>query len=144
MYLRQKVIKASGRIHLSILHGFRDSEGKVKQKTIEKIGYLDEAQKIYDDPIAHFESLAKKMNEELNAENTISIALDMKEIIDPKQVYRKNYGYVVFSIIYHELEIDRFLDNARRHKRFKFNSEAIMRLLVYSRLLYPGSKRGLF
>jgi transposase len=33
------------------------------------------------------------------------------------------------------------LDNARRHEKFKFNSEAIMRLLLYSRLLNPGSKR---
>jgi len=141
MYLRKKKFKTSGRIHLSILHGFRDNEGKVKQKTVMKIGYLDEMEKIYNNPIAHFEALAEKMSEERNVEKAISITLDMEEEIDPKQVYRKNYGYIVFSIIYHELEINRFLDNARRHKKFEFNSEAIMRLLVYSRLLYPGSKR---
>jgi len=52
--------------------------------------------------------------------------------------------YVSYSKVYHELEIDRFLDNARRHEKFSFNTEAIMRLLVYSRLLWPGSKRGAF
>ncbi len=55
---------------------------------------------------------------------------------------RKNYGYIVFSKIYHELGIDVFLKNARRHKNFMFNTDAIMRLLVYSRLLFPASKRS--
>jgi hypothetical protein len=38
--------------------------------------------------------------------------------------------------------IIRFLKNARRHQKFNFNTDAIMRLLVYSRLFYPGSKRA--
>jgi transposase len=38
--------------------------------------------------------------------------------------------------------VDIFLKNARRHKNFKFNTDAIMRLLVFARLLYPCSKRA--
>jgi transposase len=34
------------------------------------------------------------------------------------------------------------LKNARRHQKFNFNTDAIMRLLVFSRLFYPGSKRA--
>jgi transposase len=34
------------------------------------------------------------------------------------------------------------MKNARRHENFKFNTDAIMRLLVFTRLLYPGSKRA--
>ncbi|HHT28473.1 MAG TPA: hypothetical protein GXZ82_14705 [Firmicutes bacterium] len=57
-----------------------------------------------------------------------------------KSLHRKNYGYIVPSIIYHELELDHFLNNRRRHQPFKYNSEAIMRLLLFCRLLYPGAK----
>jgi transposase len=66
----------------------------------------------------------------------------MNKQLDRGSVNRKNYGYIVFSKIYHELEIDWFLKNARRHENFKFNTDAIMRLLVYAKLLYPGSKRA--
>ena len=59
-------------------------------------------------------------------------------------VNRKNYGHVVFSKVYHELELDIFFKNARRHENFKFNTDAIARLLVYARLLYPDSKRASF
>ena len=43
-----------GKIYLSFVQGYRDANGKVKQKTIEKIGYLEELKKQYDDPIKHF------------------------------------------------------------------------------------------
>ncbi|WSI02847.1 IS1634 family transposase [Sedimentibacter sp. MB31-C6] len=66
----------------------------------------------------------------------------IKWLITRNKENRKNYGHIVFSKIYHELEIDRFLKNARRHENFKFNTDAIMRLLIYTRLLFPGSKRA--
>ena len=45
--------------------------GKVKQKTVEKLGYLDELEKLYPDPIAHFKALAKERTRE--SEYMISI-----------------------------------------------------------------------
>jgi len=141
MFLRKALDKRNGRLYLSIVHGYRDKDGKPKSKVIKSIGYADEFTKEYDNPIFHFEAEAAKVEEERKATKNIIITLNMEEQVNRDEVYRKNYGYVVFSVIYHELEIDRFLNNARRHKKFEFNSEAIMRLLVYSRLLYPGSKR---
>ena len=94
--------------------------------------------------IAHYTEVAKKMEAERLASMKVTITLDMNELLDKNVVCRKNYGCVVLSKIYHELEIDRFLDNARRHKPFLFNSEAIMRLLVYTRLMNPSSKRGAY
>jgi hypothetical protein len=124
------------------VHGYRDTNGKSRTKLIQSLGYLDDLKKEYDDPIAHFTAVAKAMDDERISKKNITITLDLNEPINPKSVNRKNYGCVLFSKIYHELEIDRFLDNARRHEKFSFNSEAIMRLLLYARLLDPGSKRA--
>jgi transposase len=82
------------------------------------------------------------MDQERKDEKSVTVSYDMDERIEPGAANRKNYGHVVFSKVYHELEIDRFLNNARRHENFKFNTDAIMRLLVFSRLLHPGSKRA--
>ena len=144
MYLGKAYNPKTGRTHLSILHGYRDKNGKSRSKTMLKIGYLDEMEKLYDDPIAHFESIAKQMTDEYKESNQVTITLDMNEQLNLNEVCRKNYGYIIYSKIYHELEINRFLNNARRHKKFKFNSEAIMRLLIYSRLLNPSSKRAAY
>lgn len=142
MYLRQNRNKKTGRIYLSIVHGYRDNQGKSKQKTIQKIGYVDELLKDYADPIAHFEAVAAQMDKERLENKMITLTLDTSEQLECGIAHKKNYGHVVFSKIYHELEIDRFLKNARRHKKFKFNTDAIMRLLTFSRLLYPNSKRA--
>ena len=142
MFLKKTPKKDTGRIHLAIVHGYRDEKGVPRQKTMLKIGYLDEMEKEYADPIAHFEALAAKMTAEREAAATATITLDMKERIEKGVVLRKNYGHVVFSKVYHELELDIFLKNARRHQNFKFNTDSIMRLLVFARLLCPASKRA--
>jgi hypothetical protein len=140
MYLRQNKIKGTGRTHLSIAHAYRDENGKPRHATVMKIGYLDEMEKKYDDPVAHFNAIADSMNKERGESKTVSIELDMEERIEAGASLRRNYGHVVFSKVYHELEVDIFLKNARRHENFKFNTDSIMRLLVFARLLYPGSK----
>ena len=142
MFLKKATSKKTGRTYLSIVHGYRNSQGKSATRTIQSIGYLDELLLKYDDPIAHFTAVAAKMEEERLAAKTIEFSLLTDARVPQDHVNRKNYGFLVLSQIYHELEIDRFLDNARRHKHFKFNTDAIMRLLVYARLLDPCSKRA--
>ena len=66
MNLKQSRRK-NGRIYLSIEKAYRDADGKPRAKTIKSLGYLDELEKIYDDPIAHFKEVARKMTEEENA-----------------------------------------------------------------------------
>ena len=142
MFLRKNYSKKTGRTHLAIVQGYRDTDGKNKHKTVQRVGYLDELQKEYNDPIAHFSAVAEAMEKERKATKNITVNLDMTESVDRSGINRKNYGHIVFSKIYHELEIDRFLKNTRRHENFRFNTDAIMRLLVFSRLLFPGSKRA--
>ena len=43
MYLRKSL--SNGKIYLSFVQWYRDETGKVKQKTIEKLGYLDDLKK---------------------------------------------------------------------------------------------------
>ena len=143
MFLKKAQNKKTGRTYLSIVHGYWDTSSRQSRtKTVQKLGYLDELLTQFDDPIAYFTEIAAKMDEKRKTDNTINVAIDMNEQIDRHSFNRKNYGHVVFSKIYHELEINRFLNNARRHEKFKFNTDAIMRLLVFTRLLFPSSKRA--
>jgi len=142
MFLRKNYSDKTGRTHLAIVQGYRSNDGKNRHKTIRKVGYLDELEKQYDDPVAYFTALAKKMDDERKEEKNITINFDTQGRIDKNETHRKNFGYVVYSKIYHELEIDAYLKNARRHELFKYNTDSIMRLLVYTRLLQPESKRA--
>jgi transposase len=142
MFLRKNHSNKTGRTHLAIVQGYRSHDGKSRQRTVQKVGYLDELEKIYDDPIAHFTAIAAEMGEAHAAAKRVPVELDMDAALADGAACRKNYGHAVLSKVYHGLEIDRFLKNARRHETFEFNTDAIMRLLVFSRILWPGSKRA--
>jgi transposase len=142
MHLRKSHNKQTDRTYLSIVQSYRDTQGKTKSTVIKSLGYLDELESDYDNPIAHFTEVARQMTDERKTNKNITLTLNSLEQLERGSANRKNYGHVVFSKIYHELEIDRFLKNARRHENFKFNTDAIMRLLVFARLLYPSSKRA--
>ncbi len=126
-----------GKIYLSFVQGYRDELGKVKQKTIEKIGYLDDLKKDYDDPISYFKEIAKQKTKEEITEYTIK-NLNTK-IID-EDSSRKNLGYVILKKIYNELDIPSFFNNKDKKTKTQYHLNDIFELLVYSRILFPNSK----
>lgn len=145
MYLK-KTPQKSGRIYLSIVDGYYDKQkGYSKQVTIEKLGYLDELEKKYDDPIAFFKEKVEKLKMEKAQQKTpVSIVFSPDEKLDTCLTYRKNFGYSILSRIYHDLEISKFLINRQRSTKMEFSTNNIMKLLVFSRLLNPASKRKTF
>ena len=64
MYLK-KTPNLNGRIRLSIVDTYYDKAKKCsRQKTIESIGWLDELEKKYNDPIAHFQKRVEQLKAE--------------------------------------------------------------------------------
>ena len=143
MYLKVSTNKKTNRTYLSIASGYRDSKtGKTKTVIIRSLGYLDVLEKDYDDPISYFKEIVKKMNDDKKQENLpISIKINKNEKLIEGTNNRKNFGYSALSKIYHELEIDKFLISKFKNRNvseFKINN--IMKLLVFSRCLFPDSK----
>lgn len=141
MNLKQSKRK-DGRVYLSIEKAYRDNiTGKPRSKNILSLGYLDVLEKEYDDPIAHFKEIARKMTIEEQSEKKLTLSINMDEKLPANADNRKNFGYAAILKIYHELGLDIFLNNKSRHENFKYNTNSIMILLVISRLLSPGSKK---
>lgn len=142
MYLK-KTPNTHGRIRLSIVDNYYDKVKKCsRQKTIESIGFLDELQKIYDDPIAHFQKRVDQLNEEKRAKQApINFTFYDSDRLCVGDSLRKNFGYAALSKVYHELEIDKFLIHRQRYTKEKYDANTIMKMLVYSRILAPASKK---
>ena len=138
MYVKQSI--SHGKTYLSIVEGYRIN-GKVRQKTIKKLGYLDDLKKLFDDPIAHFKKVAKEMNKEEIKEFTIK-NLNTKTIDASSK--SKNLGYVALREIFKELGLSEFIKEKNENIKFKFVLDKIFSLLVFSRILYPGSKKETF
>lgn len=143
MFLKKSTRKDTGRTHLSIVQGYWDNNSKQSRtKTIKTLGYLDDLKKLYDDPIAHFEKVVADMNQkQLEGNTPATFSIDLNERIDPDSVNRRNFGYAALSKIYHELGIHTFLVNRQRNLDIDYSLNNIVKLLVFSRLLNPASKK---
>ena len=145
MYLKKSYRKNSGRTYLVIAQKYRRPKTNVStDRTVKSLGYLDDLEKKYEDPVAHFKKVALKMTEEDNAKKKLTLKINMEEKLEEDSRGSKNMGYAAILKIYHELKLDDFFKNRARNEPFSYNTNSIMILLVISRLLSPGSKKKAF
>ena len=143
MFLK-KDRRPNGRLYLSIVEGYRDPiTKKNKQRKVKTVGFLDELEKEYEDPISYFSNLAKEMTEEAKKKiSSLDFSFSPNETIPSSTVLRKNLGFAVLSYFYHELGIDNFFINRQRNLNIKYSLNNIFQMLVYSRILHPSSKKN--
>ena len=139
----------NGRINLSFVHGYRDPiTKKTKHKVIDNLGYVDEYLDRYEDPITHFKEVARMRTQEMEKEESgkeIPLgSVYANELMDENENAMRHLGFLPLSSIYHELKLDQFLINRQRSKSMDYSLNDVMQLLVYTRVLSPGSKRASF
>lgn len=138
--------KRSHGTYLAIVQSYRDPETKkTKKRRIKNIGYLDDLKKEYDDPIAHFQQVAKEMSEEYSTKKSpFPISLDPAKKLESEENLVKNFGYAALSAVYYELKLDEFFRGRQRFLDIDYSLNSVMKLLVYGRVLFPGSERQIY
>lgn len=126
------------RVYLSIVQGYW-LDGKSKQRTIQKIGYVDELESEFSDPIAHFTQVVKEMNE---TQEPKKIDISTTEKLSDNSNFRKNLGYAVPKRVYGTLGLNNFFQKKQNQlKKVEYNLNHIFSLLVYNRIIEPSSKK---
>lgn len=143
MYLRK--IKRPQGIYLAIQESYYDNTSKQSRtRTVESLGYLDALKKEYDDPVAYFTNKAAEMTEEKKRSRSYSFTIDATEKMSFGTDDLKNVGYGVLKELYKQLEIDKFWNWKTRNLSIRYSVDQVFRLLVFSRILTPASKKSTF
>ena len=143
MFLRQT--KKPKGTYLAIVENVYDSTlKKNRQRTIQGIGYLEELKAQYDDPIAFFSEKAAELSCEKKACSTTTITIDRNSVLEEQEDNSLNVGYAVLKQLYKDLELDKFWNWKTRNLSIQFSMDKIFRLLTFSRILFPGSKKETF
>lgn len=132
----------NGKTYLSIVDGYRDENKKVKQTVIKKLGYIEDLKKLYDDPIEHFKKVIQDMKNDDAVNVPSNLSKDTALEISDEEL--KNLGYVFLKKIYEELELKKFFDSKQKKLKINYNLDKIFSLLVFSRILFPSSKKETF
>lgn len=142
----KKQKRKNGRVYLSVVQGYRGEDGKTKTRHVRSLGYLDELEKAYDDPVAHFRAEVEAENEAARAEAApITVTLHPLQRIDKRAEGRIDMGAAVPSAYFHrELGIRDFFERRRTSRGFSYDPCRILELLTWNRVSEPGSKAAAF
>lgn len=135
------VRKSSKGSNVYIIKSYR-SKGKSTSQIVEKLGKLEDLDKIYGDGMKyvlqrradlekmdrHFEDGHKKRH----------FTLDEEKDIDPRNV--RLGGFLPLRKIFRKLDLHEFCRNIQESTKIDFSIEKVLETLIFGRILMPSSK----
>ena len=116
---------------------------KTTTKTVEKIGTYDEIKKKCGDmePLEWAKKYAaQRTAEEKKTKQDVIMRYSSSSLID-KNIRRScNAGYLFLQDIYYSLGLNKICDSISEKYKFDFDLNDILSMLIYSRIIAPGSK----
>lgn len=136
MFIRLSKSKTAKFTKVYLAEGYRDENGKSKQRIIHSYGNLEELEA--KDPY-----ILKKLKDEAKniQKNEVKITFNLSDL-NTDMTKDHNYGYFFLDSIYKNLGIAEFIKNYKFESNFKYNLDEILRLLTFGRILNPMSKKA--
>ena len=138
MILTQIPAKKKNDVYLVITDAYRE-KGKVKRRTVKKIGYLSELEKEYSDPISHFKEEAKRMAEEKKKYGGIqNLKIDFS--LPAKDSVNYKFGNLIINEIIKSFKLEYIFRKERDNSKLRINLNKIFQYLIAKQILEPSSK----
>lgn len=118
---------------------------KTTTKTVERLGSLSEikARCGNTDPIEWAKDYTKKLTAaQKDSKRAVLIKHSASLLIDKGFRRSANVGYLFLQDIYYALGLNKICDEITQRHKFNFDLNDILSMLVYSRIIVPGSKRS--
>ena len=129
-----------------IQKSYRTDSGKSSTKTVERLGSMEELKARFgeEDPVGAARAYMKELSAaEKKSREEIVVKFKPSVLIRKEEQRCYNGGYLFLQKIYYELGLDYICKKiAKKHKLVKYDLNSILSMLVYTRILYPGSKRS--
>ncbi len=122
---------------------FRTDDGRSSTKTVERLGRLEEliARFGAEDPVGAAKVYVRELSRrDREQRREVMVRLSQDTMIRKEERRCFNGGYLFLQRIYHELGLDRVCKRIERRHKNGFDLDGILSMLLYTRILYPGSK----
>lgn len=135
--------KTSKGTNLYIIKSYRYN-GKSTSKIVKKCGRLEDLAKVYDDPIKHVldvkAELEKEEKEFLKKKGDINFTVSKDNLYKNGNPMRIG-GHLYLRPFFRKLGLDELLKKIQEKTKIEYNLGEVIEYIVYSRILYPTSKR---
>ena len=122
---------------------YRTDSGKSSTRTVERLGTIEEVKARFGEENtmeavkAYIRELTKADKEQ---SRDVLVKLSQGKMIRKGERRCFNGGYLFLQKVYHELGLDRICERLEKKHRNKYDLDGILSMLLYTRILYPGSK----
>lgn len=134
LFLKQTKLK-NGKTYLSIVDGYW-KDGKVKQKVFQKLGYLDDLKKQFDDPISYYKNYVEDLKKQFISKITTTFDTNQDNDFEDDTF---NIGYAYLKKIFRDLDISSVLKNKQYSTNIEYSLSKACELFTYARIIDPGS-----
>ena len=140
MFIKKIKVPNAEDYNVYLVEGYRGMDGKVKHRTLKSFGRLSELVQIDPQVIDNLEKQAKELTLKRDQNQQDLVFIDFSERHDGSQKLL-NYGYVFLERLYNRIGLSRFMQNYQTQVKCQYNLDEVLKLLVFSRCLNPGSKK---
>ena len=138
--MRIQVVKSPNGIkRVYLVEPYRNEAGQARNRTVKSYGRLDQLQASDPEVLDKLRVEAALANKEA-AQRSGLIHYDTSEPNDGQLA--SNYGWWLIETVWRHLGLGTYLKQVQRERAWQIDVEAICRVLVASRVVWPGSKRA--
>ena len=148
-HMRVTTSKSKNSESFYITKGFINEKGVSTSSVVRKLGTLNDLLKDHgptrDDVMAWAREQARLETEKYKKENearTVLIPFHADRQLDYGRQKLYKGGYLFLQSVYYGLGFDRACRKIRERHKFRYDLNAILSDLIYTRILEPGSKRA--
>ena len=122
---------------------YRTDSGKSSTRTVERLGTEAEVRARFGEEntleaIKAYIKELSKADKELNRD--VIVKFSQNKLIRKGEQRSYNGGYLFLQKVYYELGLDKICAKIERKHKNEFDLNSILSMLLYTRILYPGSK----
>lgn len=145
--MKLTVTKSKNSACFYVQKSIRKKSGGTTSITIEKLGNIDEvrAKANGKDPYVWAQEYVDELNrKEYEEQKAIIISRSPGRLLKKDEAHSFNCGYLFLQSIYYGLGLDKICRTISGKHLFEYDLNDILSSLVYTRILYPSSKRSSF
>ena len=122
---------------------YRTDSGRSSTRTVERLGTIEEVKARFGEENtmeavkAYIRELTKADKEQ---SRDVVIKMSQSKMLRKDEQRCYNGGYLFLQKVYHELGLDKVCKRIEKRHKNKYDLNGILSMLLYTRILYPGSK----
>ena len=143
--MRLQITRSKNSCTYYVAKSFRTLEGKYSSKIVEKLGSLDDLIERFgpEDPEGAAKAYVAELGkQERETREKVRFELSPGKLIKNGEKNSFNVGYLFLQNLYHKFGLDKICNKISNKHKVEFDLNEILKLLVYTRILYPGSKQS--